>query len=346
MMVIFSALAMALVLWVGVAAQGTLVSQDISLGTLTAFVLLLQRFFVPIMTLGNEWQTVQSALSGLERIFQVLALPSETFPSASQRRPESNSNAAIEMREVSFGYLPGLPVVHCVTLEVRPGEHVALVGRTGAGKSSVLHLLGGLYSPWSGTVRVSGNDPALLSGEERRRQVGVVLQVVQLFRGTVLDNLTLGDGSLSRDAIHCAAAIAGADSFIRALPQGYDTVLGTGLQLSAGQRQLLALARALVWDPAVLLLDEATAAVDSASEAAFRAALRTSVMDRGRAVLTVAHRLAVAREADRVLVMDAGKIVESGTPEELIRRGGRFAALLELEAAGWDWQTDGRALRP
>jgi ATP-binding cassette subfamily B protein len=346
MMVIFSALAMALVLWVGVAAQGTLVSQDISLGTLTAFVLLLQRFFVPIMTLGNEWQTVQSALSGLERIFQVLALPSETFPSASQRRPESNSNAAIEMREVSFGYLPGLPVVHCVTLEVRPGEHVALVGRTGAGKSSVLHLLGGLYSPWSGTVRVSGNDPALLSGEERRRQVGVVLQVVQLFRGTVLDNLTLGDGSLSRDAIHCAAAIAGADSFIRALPQGYDTVLGTGLQLSAGQRQLLALARALVWDPAVLLLDEATAAVDSVSEAAFRAALRTSVMDRGRAVLTVAHRLAVAREADRVLVMDAGKIVESGTPEELIRRGGRFAALLELEAAGWDWQTDGRALRP
>jgi ATP-binding cassette subfamily B protein len=346
MMVIFSALAMALVLWVGVAAQGTLVSQDISLGTLTAFVLLLQRFFVPIMTLGNEWQTVQSALSGLERIFQVLALPSETFPSASQRRPESNSNAAIEMREVSFGYLPGLPVVHCVTLEVRPGEHVALVGRTGAGKSSVLHLLGGLYSPWSGTVRVSGNDPALLSGEERRRQVGVVLQVVQLFRGTVLDNLTLGDGSLSRDAIHCAAAIAGADSFIRALPQGYDTVLGTGLQLSAGQRQLLALARALVWDPAVLLLDEATAAVDSASEAAFRAALRTSVMDRGRAVLTVAHRLAVTREADRVLVMDAGKIVESGTPEELIRRGGRFAALLELEAAGWDWQTDGRALRP
>jgi ATP-binding cassette subfamily B protein len=193
---------------------------------------------------------------------------------------------------------------------------------------------------------VSGNDPALLLGEERRRQVGVVLQVVQLFRGTVLDNLTLGDGSLSRDAIHCAAAIAGADSFIRALPQGYDTVLGTGLQLSAGQRQLLALTRALVWDPAVLLLDEATAAVDSASEAAFRAALRTSVMDQGRAVLTVAHRLAVAREADRVLVMDAGQIVESGTPEELIRRGGRFAALLELEAAGWDWQTDGRALRP
>jgi ATP-binding cassette subfamily B protein len=293
------------------------------------------------MTLGNEWQTVQAALAGLERIFQVLALPSEKFPPSSPGRPESNANSAIEMREVSFGYLPGLPVVHRVTLEVRPGEHVALVGRTGSGKSSILHLLGGLYPPWSGAVRVSGTDPTLLAEEERRSQVGVVLQVVQLFRGTVLDNLTLGDGSVSRDAIHQAATIAGAHSFIQALPQGYDTLLGTGFQLSAGQRQLLALTRALVWDPAVLLLDEATAAVDSASEAAFRAALRTSVMDRGRAVLTVAHRLAVAQEADRVFVMDAGQIMESGPPEELIRRGGRFAALLELEAAGWDWQTDG-----
>jgi ATP-binding cassette subfamily B protein len=346
MMVIFSTLAMALVLWVGVTDSGFLGSLDITLGTLIAFVLLLQRFFVPIMSLGNEWQTVQAALAGLERIFQVLALPAETIPSASRRRPGSNGNSAIEMREVSFGYLPGLPVVHQVTLEVRPGEHVALVGRTGAGKSSILHLLGGLYPPWSGAVRVSGNDPTSLTEEERRRQVGVVLQVVQLFRGTVLDNLTLGDGSVSRDAIHRASAIAGAHTFIEALPQGYDTMLGTGFQLSAGQRQLLALTRALVWDPAVLLLDEATAAVDSSSEAAFRAALRTSVMDRGRAVLTVAHRLAVAQEADRVFVMDAGQIVESGRPEELIRRGGRFAALLELEAAGWDWQSDGRALRP
>ncbi len=346
MMVILSVLAMALVLWLGAIAPGFLASLDISLGALIAFVLLLQRFFVPIMTLGNEWQTVQAALSGLERIFQVLALSSETFPSASQRRSESNGNSAIELREVSFGYLTGLPVVHRVTLQVHPGEHVALVGRTGAGKSSILHLLGGLYTPWSGAVRVSGNDPTLLTEEERRRQVGVVLQVVQLFRGTVLDNLTLGDGSVSRDAILRAAIITGAHSFIQELPQGYDTSLGAGLQLSAGQRQLLALTRALVWDPTVLLLDEATAAVDSASEAAFRVALRTSVLDRGRAVLTVAHRLAVAREADRFLVMDAGQIVESGRPEELIRRGGQFAALLELEEAGWNWQTDGRSLRP
>jgi ABC-type multidrug transport system fused ATPase/permease subunit len=346
LMVMLSTLAMALVLWVGVAGQGLLTSLDLSLGTLTAFVLLLQRFAVPIMSLGNEWQTVQAALAGLERIFQVLALPSEASAPESPRQPHSRSNAAIAMQGVVFGYLPNHPVLRGVSLAAQPGEHIVLVGRTGAGKSSILHLLGGLYTPWSGMVRVSGADPAGLTDEERRCALGVVLQVVQLFRGTVFDNLTLGDGAVSRQAVQRAAAIAGADAFIQALPQGYDTLLGSGLQLSAGQRQLLALARALVWDPAVLLLDEATAAIDSASEAAFRTALQTAVLGSGRTVLTVAHRLATAQEADRVLVMDAGQIVEEGPPEALIRRGGRFAALLELEAAGWDWQTDGRAVTP
>src|SRR5262245_9020807 len=357
LMVILSTLAMALVLWVGVAGQDMLTALDISLGTLIAFVLLLQRFFVPIMSLGNEWQTVQAALTGLERIFQVLVLPSEAAVSERQRQPHFRkgyalrrrsraSNAAIELRDVFFGYLPNHPVLRGVSLVAQPGEHIVLVGRTGAGKSSVLHLLGGLYTPWSGTVRVSGTDPTVLTDEERRRALGVVLHVVQLFRGTVFDNLTLGDGAVSRQAVQRAAAIAGADAFIQALPQGYDTLLGSGLQLSAGQRQLLALARALVWDPAVLLLDEATAAVDSANEAAFRAALHAAILSCGRTVLTVAHRLATAQDADRVLVMEAGQIVEEGVPEELIRRGGRFAALLELEAAGWDWQTDGRAVGP
>ena len=174
--------------------------------------------------------------------------------------------------------------------------------------------------------------------------IRVVPQVAQLSSGTVFDNLTLGDESVSRDAAQRAAAIAGADSFIQMLPNGYDTLLGRGVDLSGGQRQLLALARALVWDPKVLLLDEATAAIDSASEAAFRAALRTSVSSHGRAVLTVAHRLSTAREADRVLVMEDGRIVEEGPPEELVLHRGRFGALLELEAAGWDWRTDGKSL--
>ena len=342
LMVILSAMAMALVLWVGVVGQEMLAALNISLGTLTAFVLLLQRFAVPIMSLGNEWQTVQAALAGLERIFQVLALPSEQ----PRHRPHANRNAAIEMRQVVFGYLPDRPVLRGVSLVVQPGEHIVLVGRTGAGKSSVLHLLGGLYTPWSGAVWLAGADPAALTDDQRRRVLGVVPQIVQLFRGTVFDNLTLGDASVSCEAVQRAAAITGADTFIQALPEGYDTLLGSGIQLSAGQRQLLALTRALVWEPAVLLLDEATAAVDSVSEAAFRAVLQTAVLGCQRTVLTVAHRLATAQEADRVLLMEAGQIVEAGPPEALIRRGGRFAALLELETAGWAWQADGETPDP
>ena len=230
-----------------------------------------------------------------------------------------------------------------VSLSVRAGEHVALVGRTGAGKSSIMHLVGGLYAPWSGTLRVAGHDPRALADDARRSVVATVPQQVQLFSGTVRENLTLFDRSVGNEAIERAAAIAGAADFIAGLPQGYDTPLsgsghGGGVQISSGQRQLLALARALAWNPAVLLLDEATAAIDSASDAALWEALRASQAARGLAVLTVAHRLATARAADRVIVMEAGQIVEQGPPEELVRRGGRFAALVELEAAGWDWR--------
>jgi ATP-binding cassette subfamily B protein len=336
---IMAALATALILWVG--AGGVLASWGVSLGTLTAFVLLFQRFFEPITTLGNQWQTVQAALAGLERIFQVLDLPAQESTSASSQAGPNTTGGAIELRNVLFGYLPDHPVLNDVSLIVQPGEHVALVGRTGAGKTSTLHLLGGLYAPWSGTVRISGINPCNLKNEEQRSLIGFVPQVVQLFSGTVLENLTLGDTSVSKDDVRKAAAIAGADSFIMDLPQGYETQLRSRVQLSAGQRQLLTLARALVWDPEVLLLDEATAAVDSASEAAFRGALRNAVVGRGRAVLSVAHRLSTAREASRVVVMEEGRVVEQGSPDELILRDGWFAAMLEMEEAGWEWQADG-----
>jgi ATP-binding cassette subfamily B protein len=220
---------------------------------------------------------------------------------------------------------------------------VAVVGRTGAGKSSALQLLAGLYAPWRGTVRVAGVDPRALPEDQRRHLLGVVPQIVQLFQGTVRENLTLGDASVSPEAMHRAAAITGAAGFIVALPNGYDTILGhggrgQGMQLSAGQRQLLSLARALVWEPPLLLLDEATAAIDSASEAAFRAALRSVVKARGHAVITVAHRLSTARDADRVAVFQAGRVVEEGSPAELMAGDGPFAALLALEAAGWEWR--------
>ena len=354
-----AALVIALLLWVGTSAMFGAGAWGVSLGTLTAFVLLFDRFFKPIVALGDEWQTVQSALSGAERICQVLAVPSDlrvsepagggiaagarTNGHATRGDADEPSGPAAELRHVTFGYEAGRPILHDVTIAVGAGQHVAVVGRTGAGKSSVLSLLGGLYAPWSGTVRVAGRDPRSLTPEERRHVVGVVPQAVHLFGGTVRENLTLFDPDADQAAVERAARIAGADDFVRALPRGYETPLagagrGDGVQLSAGQRQLLALARALVADPALLLLDEATAAVDGASDAAFRAALRTVTGQRGRAALTVAHRLSTAREADVVVVLEDGRVVEVGPPLELERRGGRFAALAELEAAGWSWE--------
>lgn len=333
-----AAVATALLLWAG--AAGLAASWGVTLGTLTAFVLVFGRFFEPITALGDDWQAVQGALSGIERIVEVLALPPEERPPAA---PAAAATEGLALSDVVFGYAPGDPVVRGVSLTVRPGEQVALVGRTGAGKTSVVQLVAGLYPAWSGGVSVAGRDPRALADDERRGVVAVVPQQVQLFAGTVRDNLTLGDPTVDQPAIERAVTLAGATEIVAALPQGYDTPLrgagrGEGVQLSAGQRQLLALARALVWDPAVLLLDEATVALDNASDAAFRAALRADTRGQRRAVLTVAHRLATARSADRVIVLDAGRIVEEGPPHELIRRGGRFAALVELEAAGWDWQ--------
>ena len=342
MTAILSALAVAALLWAG--TRQAFDAFDISLGTLAAFLILLQRFFQPITALGEEWQTVQSAMAGAERIFATLALPPEPAAPVAVLPESGNGLPPIHLDNIAFGYAEGQRVLHRVSLVVNPGEHVALVGRTGAGKTSALHLLAGLYAPWAGTVRIASRDPRSLKESERRRVLGVVPQVVQLFSGTVFENLTLRDDAVPEEAVLEAARIAGADAFVRALPQGYRTQLvgsggGSGAQLSAGQQQLLALARALVPRPAVLLLDEATAAIDSVSDAAFRAALRESVLPTGCAVLTVAHRLSTAVEADRVIVLDKGHIVEEGAPGELARRDGRFAALLELEAAGWDWRS-------
>jgi ATP-binding cassette subfamily B protein len=348
---VLSAAATALLLWAG--ARGALGAAGITLGTLTAFVLLFARFFTPLINLGDEWQSVQAALAGAERVFAALALPAD-HPAASpprrlrqpnDTRPGGSPGPAVRIEHVSFGYTPARPVLHDISLLVRPGEHVAIVGRTGAGKSTLLALLAGLYTPWTGTIHQAGHDPRALSGTERRAVLGFVPQQVTLFSGTVHDNLTLGDTTIPDDQVHHAAAVTGADRFISALPHGYDTILsdsgrGQGVQLSAGQRQLLALSRALVTRPAVLLLDEATAVIDGASDAAFRTALHEHVLPAGTAVLTIAHRLSTARDAHRVLLMTGGHISEEGTPAQLLAAGGAFAALSTLEAAGWDWQHD------
>ncbi len=334
--------AIAFLLWAG--THEVFGAASISIGTLIAFALLLQRFFTPLTALGDEWQTVQSALSGAERVVEVLALPVDQRQQPSPSQPPQQSGG-LSCEHVVFGYAPGAPVLHDITLRVASGEHVALVGRTGAGKTSLIHLLAGLYAPWQGTVRVAGLDPRALTENNQRLAFGIVPQSAQLFSGTVGENLTLKDDTIAESAVMAAAAISGADTFIRALPDGYHTLLrgsggGAGVQLSAGQAQLLTLTRALVSRPAVLLFDEATAFLDGAGESALREALRARVLKRGAAVLTVAHRLATAREAHRVVVIDHGRIVEEGAPADLIASGGRFAALLELEAAGWDWRVE------
>jgi len=340
---VLAAVATAGLLWLG--GGGVARSTGVSIGTLTAFVLLFARFFTPLINLGDEWQSVQAALAGAERVFAILAMPTPPPPSPTSTHPRAAAapGPAIIVDRVEFGYRPDRPVLHGISLTVAAGEHVALVGRSGAGKTSLLALLAGLYRPLSGRVRVAGHDPATTADDDRRALLGVVPQTVQLFTGTVHDNLTLGDDTIPTDQVIHAAKVAGADAFITTLPDGYRSVLsdtgrGEGVVLSAGQRQLLALARALVATPKVLLLDEATAVVDGASDAAFRAALRRHVQPTGTAILTVAHRLSTARDADRVIVLSAGRIVEQGTPTELMTTDSRFAALLAIEEAGWDWE--------
>ncbi len=352
---VLAATATALLLWLGGRhAFGTI---GPSVGTLTAFVLLFARFFTPLVNLGDEWQTVQRALAGAERVFAVLDLPTDvtTSPSASDHPADPGAanpraagvirSAAIDLRDVTFGYRPGRPVLHDVSLTVQPGEHLAIVGPSGAGKSSLLSLIAGLHVPSAGQVRLAGHDPRVLGDRDRRALLGYVPQTVTLFGGTVTDNVTLSDRELTAEQVQQAARTAGADRFITALPDGYSTRLsdsgrGSGAQLSAGQRQLLALARGLVTHPAVLLLDEATAVIDGASDATFRAALRDQVLPTGTAVLTVAHRLTTAQEADRVVVLVGGRVREHGRPQELLAAGGWFADVVALDEAGYDWQHD------
>jgi ATP-binding cassette subfamily B multidrug efflux pump len=338
---LLSAVLIAALIWAG--AGHSLTGAGVRPGTLVAFIMLFQNFFAPIIALGDEWQAVQASIAGAERVFDVLDLEPD--------RPPADAGPAgacpgIRLSGLSYAYEEHRPVLAGVSLSVEPGEQVAVVGRTGAGKSTLVSLAGGLYPPLEGLVRVGGVDPRTLSDDDRRATIGVVPQGLQLFGGTVRENLTFFDSSIADDRVWGALALTGMDDVFRQLPSGLDTRLagegrGGGLVLSAGQRQLLALARAVVTTPAVLLLDEATASIDGASDARFRAALRATALRDGCAVLTVAHRISTAREADRVVVMEHGRIVEEGPPSELLARGGRFAALAELEAAGWDWQDDG-----
>ena len=320
------ALAMALLLGYG---GVQIIGGTLSFGSLVAFLEYVQRFYKPVQDLAEKFNILQSAMAAAERIFAVLdSEPEITDPAAPAAA--GRARGAVEFRDVSFSYKPGEEILRNISLKIDPGEMVAIVGATGAGKSSIISLLARLYDPLSGAVLLDGRDVRDYTQSHLHRQMAVVLQDVFLFSGTVLSNISLGNPAITREAVEEAARRVGADTFIRRLPQGYDTEVGErGALLSVGQKQLLSFARALAHDPPLLILDEATSSVDSESELLIQEAL--DVLFAGRTSIVIAHRLSTIRGADRIVALHKGRIRESGTHAELLRLGGIYAKLHRLQ---------------
>jgi ABC-type multidrug transport system fused ATPase/permease subunit len=320
------ALAMALLLGYG---GVQIIGGTLSFGSLVAFLEYVQRFYKPVQDLAEKFNILQSAMAAAERIFAVLdSEPEITDPAAPAGA--GRARGAVEFRDVGFSYKPGEEILRNISLKIEPGEMVAIVGATGAGKSSIISLLARLYDPQSGAVLLDGRDIRDYTQSHLHRQMAVVLQDVFLFSGTVLSNISLANPAITREAAEEAARRVGADTFIRRLPQGYDTEVGErGALLSVGQKQLLSFARALAHDPPLLILDEATSSVDSESEMLIQEAL--DVLFAGRTSIVIAHRLSTIRGADRIVALHKGRIRESGTHAELIKLGGIYAKLHRLQ---------------
>lgn len=298
---------------------------EMTIGTLAAFLLYLRMFFEPMQEISQFFNTFQSASSALEKIAGVLAVrPAIADPPDPVRLPTVAGEVAL--RDVSFGYDADRPVFSGLSLTVPAGQTVALVGTTGAGKTTIAKLIARFYDPQAGAVTLDGVDLRDLAQEDLRRRVVMVTQENFLFAGSLADNIRFGRPDATDADVEAAAAAVGAAEFIATLPEGLRTdVAKRGGRLSAGQRQLVAFARAFLADPAVLILDEATSALDIPSERQVQRALQTVLA--GRTALIIAHRLSTVEIADRVLVVEHGTIVEDGTPGELIGSGGRYAAL-------------------
>jgi ATP-binding cassette, subfamily B, bacterial len=294
-------------------------------GVLAAFLLYLRRFFEPMQDLSMFYNSLQSAGAALEKLAGVL----DEDPAVPEPdRPEEIRNGAghVEFIGTTFSYRPDRVVLPGLDLDIPAGQTVALVGATGAGKSTIAKLVCRFYDPTGGAVRLDGVDVRNLSDDDLRARVVMVAQENFLFSGTIADNIRFGRPDATDDQIRAAARAIGADTFIEALPDGYDTdVRKRGGRLSAGQRQLVAFARAFLADPQVLILDEATSSLDIPSERLVQRALRTIL--RSRTAIIIAHRLSTVEIADRVLVLDGGVVIEDGTPDQLIHSGGDYSAL-------------------
>ncbi len=295
-----------------------------SVGTIAAFISYGHLYIGPLRQLANIYNSVQAALAGSERVFEIIDQPCEKdIAPASATAPLQGE---VQFREVDFGYDPGVPVIKKMSINARAGETIALVGPTGAGKTTLVNLLAHFYELGDGAIEIDGRDLRTIPKTELRRQLGIVLQDTYLFSASVMENIRYG--RLDADDEECirAARMAAADHFIRQLPQGYQTMLSERAgNLSQGQRQMLAIARAVLSDPAILILDEATSSVDTRTEAHIQNALLRLM--RGRTSFVIAHRLSTIRDADHVLVIKDGRITEQGNHPQLLRRRGLYYQL-------------------
>jgi ATP-binding cassette subfamily B multidrug efflux pump len=323
---VITAFGLGLLIWVG---GGQALRGAVSLGALIAFLQYAQRFFQPLSDLSEKYNILQGAMASSERVFRLLDTP-VTIASPAAAHAPVQVHGAIELDTVRFSYNPGEPVLQDVSFKVQPGETLAIVGHTGAGKSTLANLLLRFYDVDSGAVRVDGVDVREWSLPALRRAIGLVLQDVFLFSGTIAGNIRLGDETIDRARLLWAAREVHALPFIERLPDGLDTLVRErGAGLSVGQKQLIAFARALAFDPRILILDEATSSIDTETEQIIQQALARLLQ--GRTSLVIAHRLSTIQRADRILVLHKGEVRELGTHQELIARRGIYYRLYLLQ---------------